>query len=68
MFGRIILSIAVGVSALSAQGIPDRPEKITFPQLSFQVPKAKDYKASLKNKIPVFISAYSGGEAGTWSR
>jgi len=56
MLGRIILSIVVGVSFLSAQAIPDRPEKITFPQLSFQVPKAKDYKASLKNKIPVYIS------------
>jgi zinc protease len=56
MLGRIILSITVGVSTLSAQAIPDRPEKITFPQLSFQVPRAKDYKTSLKNKIPVYIS------------
>jgi zinc protease len=56
MLGRIILSIAIGVSTLTAQAIPDRPEKISFRQLSFQVPRAKDYKTSLKNKIPVYIS------------
>ncbi|MCL1893119.1 MAG: insulinase family protein [Holophagaceae bacterium] len=56
MFGRIALSLAVGISTLCAQAIPDRPEKLTFPELTFQVPRVKDYKTSLKNKIPVYIS------------
>jgi predicted Zn-dependent peptidase len=57
MFGRIFLSLAIGITTLSAQTIHDRPEKLTFPQLAFQVPRAKDYKASLKNKVPVYISS-----------
>ena len=56
MVSRIIFSLAIGVSTLCAQTIPDRPEKLTYPELSFQVPRVKDYKTSLKNKIPVYIS------------
>ncbi|MDR1841970.1 MAG: insulinase family protein [Holophagales bacterium] len=59
MFGRIALSLVIGFSSLTwlaGQALPDRPEKLTYPPLVFQVPKAKDYSAKLKNNIPVYIS------------
>ena len=60
MLSRITLSLAVGIFSfvgLSAQSIPDRPEKLSYPQLAFQVPKSKDYKTQLSNKIPVYVSS-----------
>jgi len=56
MFIRIALPFAIVASTLCAQTIPDRPEKISFPEISFQVPRVKDYKTSLRNRIPVYIS------------
>ena len=56
MFGRIALSIAIGLSTLTAQSIPDRPEKLTFPELNFQVPRERDFKDALRNRVPVYIS------------
>jgi len=56
MFGRITLSLAICFSALNAQTLPDRPEKLNFPPLTFKVPRAKDFSAKLKNNIPVYIS------------
>ncbi|MDR2697830.1 MAG: insulinase family protein [Holophagales bacterium] len=56
MFGRITLALAIGFATLTAQTLPDRPEKLNYPQLTFQVPKAKDFKTKLKNNIPVYLS------------
>jgi predicted Zn-dependent peptidase len=56
MFGRTILALAICAATLGAQAIPDRPEKLTFPQLSFQMPRVKDYRTKLKNNVPVYIS------------
>ncbi|MDR0499608.1 MAG: insulinase family protein [Holophagales bacterium] len=56
MFGRITLALALGFATLTAQTLPDRPEKLTYPPLAFQVPKAKDFKTKLKNDIPVYLS------------
>lgn len=56
MSGRIILSLLVGAAILGAQTIPDRPEKLVFQPTVFKVPETKDFKAQLKNGIPVFIA------------
>jgi len=61
MFGRMTLAIAIGFATLTAQTLPDRPEKLNYPQLVFQVPKAKDFKTKLKNNIPVFLSDNATG-------
>jgi len=59
MFGRFALSLAIFVSALPclAQALPDRPEKLKYPALSFKVPRAQDFKTTLKNGIPVYVSS-----------
>jgi zinc protease len=57
MFSRIVLSTLLGASVLSAQAILDRPEKLTFKPLVYQAPLTKDFKAKLKNGIPVYIAA-----------
>lgn len=62
MFSRIALSLLLGAGLVSAQEIPNRPEKLSFKPLSFQAPKAKDYKAKLKNGIPVFIAPDPNGQ------
>jgi len=51
------LAFLVAVSAPGALGqpIPDRPEKLTYAPISFQVPKAKDAKVILKNKVPAYL-------------
>lgn len=62
MFSRIALSLLLGASLLPAQEIAPRPEKLTYKPLVFQAPKAKDFKAKLKNGIPVFIAPDANGQ------
>lgn len=54
MLTRIALLAALGGS-LSAQAIPDRPEKLTFKPLTFEVPKAKEARFKLKNGITAYL-------------
>lgn len=61
MLGRIALTLALGTAFAAAQAIPDRPEKLNFPPISFEVPKVKDFKAKLKNGIPVFLAPDPAG-------
>ncbi len=56
MISRIALALALGCTFAPAQAIADRPEKLSFPPINFQVPRAKEYKAKLKNSIPVFLA------------
>lgn len=49
------LLLAVSASCALGQAIPDRPEKLTYPSIAFQVPKAKDAKVVLKNKVPAYL-------------
>jgi zinc protease len=51
------LLLAVSASCAVGQAIPDRPEKLAYPPLAFQVPKAKDAKVLLKNKVPAYLVA-----------
>jgi zinc protease len=56
MAGATLLALLMGGAAL-AQGIPDRPEKLVFKPLAFEVPRAEAYRANLKNGIPVYLAA-----------
>ena len=62
MVARIVVGLALAASTAFAQ-IPDRPEKLRFDPIVFQTPRVKDYQATLKNGIPVFIA--STGKDGT---
>ncbi len=62
MISRIALSLLLGTGLVFAQTIPDRPEKLSFKPVTFQAPRVKDYKAKLKNGIPVFIAPDPNGQ------
>lgn len=53
--------LALAASTGLGQPIPDRPEKLTYPPISFQVPKAKDAKVVLKNGVPAYLVADPSG-------
>lgn len=50
------LLLACFVSVVSAQEIPPRPEGLSYPPLSFDVPSAEKLKEQLDNQTPVYIS------------
>jgi len=50
----ILLIYAVGFSVLAA-GIPDRPEKLKFPELKYEPPKGSDYRIKLKSGPVAFV-------------
>ncbi len=56
-FATTPLLLALAATTALGQTIPDRPEKLTYPPLTFQVPKAKDAKVLLKNKVPAYLVA-----------
>lgn len=53
---RAILTLTVLLAAcvVSAGAVPDRPEKLTFPDLQFQVPDADGLRYELANGTPVY--------------
>jgi zinc protease len=58
MLSRLALTLGVLASTVApamAQAIPDRPEKLTYKPLTFDVPKAKDARLKLKNGITVYL-------------
>jgi zinc protease len=57
----ILLALLVGCACLTAQGTVDRPEKIAFRPLKFELARSQEFKATLKNGIPVYISAEPEG-------
>ncbi len=62
MSRRIALTLLLAASILPAQPIPPRPEQLTFKPLTFEAPRVKDFKATLKNGIPVYIAADPTGQ------
>ena len=50
----IFLITAVSVPAFAA-GIPDRPEKLNFPELNYEPPKGSDYRVELKSGPVAFV-------------
>ncbi len=59
MRARILMPIVLlcTVLAVFAGEIPDRPEKLEFPPISFKVPDAAAMRVELTNGIPVYILA-----------
>lgn len=51
------LALSLLPALLAAQAIPDRPEKTAAPSLSFEAPRPKDAKVTLKNGIQTFLVA-----------
>ena len=51
----LVLSLAAGALPASGQPIPDRPEKLTYQPVVFQVPRAREAKVLLKNRIPAYL-------------
>jgi len=61
MTARIALVLVAGLGFAQAQTLPPRPEALTFQPLAFQAPKARDFKAQLRNGIPAFLAADPAG-------
>ncbi len=55
--------ILLGAATAFAQDIPDRPEKLKFSPIRFETPRARDYKAKLRNGVPAFLAP--NGQEGT---
>lgn len=51
----IFLLLVLGIGAASAQPIPDRPEKLKFPKLSYEPPNPKDYRVQLKSGPVAYV-------------
>ncbi len=52
----LFLALSGGVSLLSGQDIPPRPEQLTFPALEYTPPAPADFRDTLENGIPVYIA------------
>ncbi len=63
MMRPIAFALVLGAGSVLAQDIPDRPEKLQFPPIRFETPRARDYKAKLRNGIPAFVAP--NGKEGT---
>lgn len=55
------LALSLAAPAALGQPIPDRPEKLTYPPIAFEVPRAKDAKALLRNKVPAYLVSDPSG-------
>ena len=49
------LLLSLAASSALGQAIPDRPEKLTYSPIAFEVPQAKEAKALLKNEVPAYL-------------
>ncbi len=63
MIRRAAVTILLGTATAFAQTIPDRPETLQFSPIKFETPRAKDFKAKLKNGIPAYV--VPNGKEGT---
>ncbi len=55
------LALSLAAPAAFGQPIPDRPEKLTYPAVTFQVPRAKDAKVLLRNEVPAYLVSDPSG-------
>jgi zinc protease len=63
MMTRLALTLSVLTTTLAfGQAIPDRPEKLQFKSLTFDVPKAKEARLKLKNGITVYLQTDPTGQ------
>lgn len=63
MIRHTALTLVLGATTAFAQDIPDRPEKLRFAPIRFEAPRARDYKAKLRNGIPAYV--VPNGKEGT---
>ncbi|MGC8916102.1 MAG: M16 family metallopeptidase [Thermoanaerobaculum sp.] len=57
MVKRVMVFPAFLVAALAVSGeIPPRPEMLSFPPLSFEVPKAENLKVTLPGNVPAYVA------------
>ena len=63
MIRQVTLTILLGAATAFAQDIPDRPEKLSFAPIRFETPRAREYKAKLRNGVPAFVAP--NGREGT---
>lgn len=59
----LALTLSLGAAPAFAQAIPDRPEKLSFGPIRFDAPRAREYKARLKNGVTAFV--VPAGKEGT---
>lgn len=50
-----VMLLALAAALARAAEIPPRPEKLTYPPLTYTVPDAKAMRATLANGVPVYI-------------
>jgi len=63
MIRHVTLTILLGAATAFAQDIPDWPEKLSFAPIRFETPRAREYKAKLRNGVPAFVAP--NGKEGT---
>ncbi len=63
MIRPIAFTLVLGATAAFAQDIPGRPEKLSFAPIRFETPRAREYKAKLRNGVPAFVAP--NGKEGT---
>jgi predicted Zn-dependent peptidase len=51
-----LAALAAGTAPVLGQAIPSSPDELTYPPLTFQPPRAADYRAVLKNGMVVYIA------------
>ncbi|MCX5652343.1 MAG: hypothetical protein NTU45_13300, partial [Planctomycetota bacterium] len=49
-------AVSTVVAAAPAQDLPKRPEQLAFRPLTFNAPKASDYRHVLSNGVVVFLA------------
>lgn len=52
----VLAAVTAAAPPARAQAIPDSPDKLSFPPLAFQPPRAADHRVVLKNGMVVFIA------------
>ncbi len=57
----LVLGLA-SASPAAAQAIPDRPEKLAFKPIRYEMAKAKDYRVKLRNGITAYVVPDPNGQ------
>jgi len=59
VFKRLLLALGVGVAAWAgvtrAAAIPDRPEKLSYPPLTYEPPSSEEYRVALKSGPVAYV-------------
>ena len=50
-----VLVAAAAAPGAAADSIPERPEQLTFPELTYDAPVAKNHRTTLKNGMVAYL-------------